>query len=180
MMTRQQKDRQGLLLVFTGNGKGKTTAALGLAFRALGHGQRVAVIQFIKGSWKYGELEAAKRFSDQLDFHVMGRGFTWKSDDLEKDIAAAREAWRFACDLIGENRHDLIILDELTYLVTYKMIGEQDLLAGLASRPAGMHVVVTGRGAGPGLVAAADLVTEMVDIKHPYANGVKAQKGIEF
>lgn len=171
---------KGLLLVFTGNGKGKTTAALGLAFRALGHGQRVAVIQFIKGSWKYGELETAKCFPDQLDFHVLGRGFTWKSDDLDKDIATARAAWKFACDLLVENRHQLVILDELTYLVTYNMISEEELLAGLALRPGGMHVVVTGRGASPGLVEAADLVTEMCEIKHPYKDGVKARKGIEF
>jgi len=171
---------KGLLLVFTGKGKGKTTAALGMAFRALGHGQRVAVIQFIKGSWKYGELESAKKFPGQLDFHVMGRGFTWKSDDLDKDIALARDAWAFARKTITEAKHQLIILDELTYLLSYKMIGEEELLAGLAARPAGMHVVVTGRGASAGLLAAADLVTEMKEIKHPYKNGVKAQKGVEF
>ena len=173
-------ENRGLLLVFTGNGKGKTTAALGQAFRALGHGMRVAVIQFIKGSWKYGELEAAKRYAGQLDFHVMGRGFTWKSDDLSKDIAKAREAWQFTCELMRQNNHQLVILDELTYLVTYKMIGEEDLLAGLARRPKEMHVVVTGRNASQGLVDAADLVTEMREIKHPYARGVKAGKGIEF
>ncbi len=169
-----------MLLVFTGNGKGKTTAALGQAFRALGHGMRVAVIQFIKGSWKYGEMEAAKRFPDQLDFHVMGRGFTWKSDDLTKDIAKARTAWQFTCNLLQHNQHQLVILDELTYLVTYKMITEEDLLAGLARRPKDMHVVVTGRNASPGLIDAADLVTEMCEIKHPYKKGVKARKGIEF
>ncbi len=104
--------KKGLLLVFTGNGKGKTTAALGLAFRALGHGHKVAMIQFIKGSWKYGEIETAKCFPDQLDFHVMGRGFTWKSDDLEKDIALAREAWAFALSTMKDNAHRLLILDE--------------------------------------------------------------------
>ncbi len=180
MMTKKQKEMQGLLLVFTGNGKGKTTAALGLAFRALGHGQRVAIVQFIKGSWKSGELESARRFPDQLDFYVMGRGFTWKSDDLDKDIAKAREAWNFACELFRENSHQLIILDELTYLVTYGMISEEELLSGLALRPKGMHVVVTGRGASPCLIEAADLVTEMREIKHPYKNGIKAQQGIEF
>ena len=173
-------ENKGLLMVFTGNGKGKTTAALGLAFRALGHGQRVAIIQFIKGSWQYGELESAKRFADLLDFHVMGRGFTWKSDDLDKDIARAREAWQFACGLMAENRHQLIILDELTYLVTYKMISEEELLAGLAARPAGMNIAITGRGASDGLIAAADLVTDMQEIKHPFQKGIKARKGIEF
>ena len=175
-----EKENKGLLMVFTGNGKGKTTAALGLAFRALGHGQRVAVIQFIKGSWHYGELESAGRFPDLLDFHVMGRGFTWKSDDLDKDIAKAREAWQFACRLMGENRHQLIILDELTYLVTYKMITEEELLKGLAARPAGMNVAVTGRDASAGLIEAANLVTEMREIKHPFQQGIKARKGVEF
>jgi len=177
---KKQETTKGLLLVFTGNGKGKTTAALGLAFRALGHGQKVAMIQFIKGSWKYGEMESAKAFAGHLDFHVMGRGFTWKSDDLDKDIALARKAWDFVCKTMAENRHQLVILDELTYLVTYNMIGEEEILHGLAARPDGMHVVVTGRGASKGLVAAADLVTEMEEIKHPYASGIKAQKGIEF
>ncbi len=173
-------ESKGLLLVFTGNGKGKTSAALGQAFRALGHGMRVAVVQFIKGSWKYGEMEAAKRFPDQLDFHVMGRGFTWKSEDLTKDIAKARAAWQFTCDLLQDKHHQLVILDELTYLVTYKMITEEELLARLAGRPKDMHVVVTGRNASPGLIDAADLVTEMCEIKHPYKKGIKAQKGIEF
>ncbi|HEB68882.1 MAG TPA: cob(I)yrinic acid a,c-diamide adenosyltransferase [Desulfobulbus sp.] len=172
--------KKGLLLVFTGNGKGKTTAALGMAFRALGHGQRVAVIQFIKGSWKYGELESAKCFPGRLDFHVMGRGFTWNSDNMDKDIALARQAWTFARTTIAEGKHDLVILDELTYLISYAMIDEDEILAGLAARPESMHVVVTGRGAGKGLIAAADLVTEMREIKHPYHDGVKAQKGIEY
>lgn len=176
----EDANEKGLLLVFTGNGKGKTTAALGLAFRALGHGQKVAMIQFIKGSWKYGEMETAKYFQGQFDLHVMGRGFTWKSDNLEKDIAQAHKAWAFACALMKENRHHLIILDELTYLITYKMLEEEEILSALDSRPPGMHVVVTGRGASSGLVAAADLVTEMQDIKHPYKQGGKARKGLEF
>ncbi len=175
-----EKKTRGLFLLFTGNGKGKTTAALGLAFRALGHGQRVAMIQFIKGSWKYGELESARRFEDLLDFHVMGRGFTWKSEDLDKDIAVAREAWQFAADLIAGNRHQLVILDELTYLISYNMVAEREILDVLSARPPSMHVVVTGRGASEGLIAAADLVTEMCEIKHPYKKGIRAQKGIEF
>ncbi|WP_456387415.1 cob(I)yrinic acid a,c-diamide adenosyltransferase [Desulfolithobacter sp.] len=171
---------RGLFLLFTGNGKGKTTAALGLAMRALGHGQRVAMIQFIKGSWKYGELEAAKCFEGLLDFHVMGRGFTWKSDDLNKDIALAREAWAFACQILAAGRHQLVILDELTYLITYDMLDEDEVVRTLAARPGSMHVVVTGRGATDGLIEAADLVTEMREIKHPYHQGVRAQEGIEF
>ncbi len=171
---------KGLIAVFTGNGKGKTTAALGLAFRALGHEHRVCIIQFIKGSWKYGELVAATRFKPLLDFHVMGRGFTWKSDDLEKDKAAAREAWEFAAQAIRENRHELVILDELTYLSHYQIIEEEAILAVLRDKPAAMHIAITGRYASEALIKLADLVTEMREIKHPFQNGVKAQKGVEF
>lgn len=171
---------QGLTMIFTGHGKGKTTSALGLAFRALGHGMPVALIQFIKGSWQYGELVSAQRFSDLLDFHVMGRGFTWQSADLAEDIKAAREAWDFAAQTILADRHRLVILDELTYLITYDMVPEAEILAVLQKKPPAMHVVITGRDASPGLIAFADLVTEMTEIKHPYQKGVKAQKGIEF
>jgi len=171
---------KGLIAVFTGNGKGKTTASLGLAFRALGHEQKVCIIQFIKGSWKYGELETAKQFSSLLDFHVMGRGFTWKSDDLERDKAVALEAWAFAKKTIIENKHSLVILDELTYLPHYNMIKEQEILSVLRSKPLGMHVVITGRYASDDLIKLADLVTEMVEIKHPFKSGIKAQKGFEF
>jgi len=170
----------GLLILFTGNGKGKTTSALGQAFRAIGHGFKVCMIQFIKGNWKYGELNAATQFAGLMDVHVMGRGFTWASENLDKDIAAAREGWDLAKQIISEGKHRLVILDELTYLITYDMIDEQDVLDTLKARPGNMHVVVTGRGASEKLIQAADLVTEMVDVKHPYENGVKAQKGIEF
>ena len=171
---------QGLLMVFTGNGKGKTTSALGLAFRALGHGFPVSMIQFIKGNWQYGELETAKQFAHLMDLHVMGRGFTWKSDDLEKDKALARDAWKFAKKTINEGRHRLVILDELTYLISYGMIDEKDVLEALNNRPPAMHIAVTGRDASEKLMEAADLVTEMREIKHPYTEGVRAQKGIEF
>ena len=171
---------RGLLMVFTGNGKGKTTAALGMAFRALGHGQRVAVVQFIKGSWQYGEMEAAKRFSDLLEFHVTGQGFTWKSDDLDKDVQLARQGWELAAGLIRENRHHLIILDELTYLIRYRMVAEEEILAALTGRADSLHVAGTGRDASPGLIEAADLVTEMREIKHPYQQGIRAQPGIEY
>ncbi len=167
-------------MVFTGNGKGKTTAALGLTFRALGHGHRVCFIQFIKGSWKYGELETAKQFPGKLDFHVMGRGFTWKSDDIDKDIAVARQGWDFARKIIAANRHQLVVLDELTYLVTYKMIKATEVVETLTGRDPGQHVVITGRDADNMLIEAADLVTEMREVKHPYSKGIKAQQGIEF
>ena len=171
---------KGLVAVFTGNGKGKTTASLGLAFRALGHGHKVCIIQFIKGSWQYGEIETAKKFAPLLDFHVMGRGFTWKSDDLEKDRAAALEAWEFAKTVIEGNSYDMVILDELTYLPYYKMINEEEILTVLQNKPLGLHVVVTGRYASEELIELADLVTEMKEIKHPYKTGVQAQKGFEF
>lgn len=173
-------EQHGLTMIFTGNGKGKTTAALGLAFRALGHGFPVCLIQFIKGSWKYGELESAKCFTDLLDFHVMGRGFTWNSENLQEDIQAAREAWDFAAQTIRAGRHRLVILDELTYLIQYQMVPEEEILAVLRQKPEAMHLVITGRGASQGLIDFADLVTEMTEIKHPYKKGIKAQKGIEF
>ncbi|NLD92505.1 MAG: cob(I)yrinic acid a,c-diamide adenosyltransferase [Fibrobacter sp.] len=172
--------KKGLLIVNTGNGKGKTTAALGMAFRALGHGMRVCVIQFIKGSWKYGELESAKRFSDLLEFHVMGKGFTWKSENIDEDKAAARDAWDFAKVKISSNEFGLVILDELTYLVKFGMVSEEEIMDILCKRPQNLHVVVTGRYAGEQLIANADLVTQMVAEKHPLKNGIKAQKGVEF
>ena len=171
---------KGLLIVNTGDGKGKTTAALGLALRAMGQGLKVCMIQFLKGSWKYGELESAKRFEDLLEWHVRGRGFTWQSGNIEEDKRVAREAWDFARSVIAQNRHQMVILDELTYLITYGVLDCADVVSCLANRPPDMHVVVTGRGAAPELVAIADLVTEMSLVKHPFEQGVKAQKGIEF
>jgi cob(I)alamin adenosyltransferase len=172
--------KKGLLIINTGNGKGKTTAALGMAFRALGHGMRVCVIQFIKGTWKYGELSSAKRFDDLLEFHVKGNGFTWKSADLEKDKAIARDAWELAKEKIYSNSYSLVILDELTYLIKFGMVDETEIVTALANRPSDLHVVVTGRDASEKLVEAADLVTQMVVEKHPFKKGIKAQKGVEF
>ena len=171
---------KGVLAVYTGNGKGKTTAALGLAVRALGHGKKVCFIQFIKGAWKSGESNLAQKFAGLLDFHVMGRGFTWKSDDLEKDRAVARQAWDFAVSMIRANTYDLIVLDELTYLIHYAMIAEDEIVDVLAARPPALHLIITGRYASDGLIRTADLVTEMLAVKHPYASGVKAQKGFEY
>jgi cob(I)alamin adenosyltransferase len=170
----------GLLMIHTGDGKGKTTAALGMAMRAMGHGRRVCVVQFIKGSWTYGELSARERFADLLEFHVMGRGFTWKSDNLEKDAALAREAWTLAAEKIASGDYEMVILDELTYLITYNMLAESEVLRALADRPAGVHVVITGRNASSGVLAAADMVTEMKAVRHHYRAGVKAQRGVEF
>ncbi|MBN1653503.1 MAG: cob(I)yrinic acid a,c-diamide adenosyltransferase [Deltaproteobacteria bacterium] len=172
--------KKGLLIVYTGNGKGKTTAALGLAYRMLGHKKRVSMIQFIKGSWKYGEMESVKRYADLLDFHVMGKGFIFKSEDQEADVKAAREAWELAEQTIAANRHQLVILDELTYLIKFKMVPEDRIIKALTEKPEMMHVVVTGRDASERLIELADLVTEMREIKHPFHSGIKAQKGIEF
>jgi cob(I)alamin adenosyltransferase len=169
----------GLVIVYTGHGKGKTTAALGLAFRALGRGLKVAVVQFIKGKWKTGERVFAESVAG-LDFFVMGRGFTWESDDLSQDRRAAQEAWAHAKGLIGAGAHAVVVLDELTYCIHYDFIALEDLLETLRSRPPAVHVVITGRNAPEELVALADLVTEMKSIKHPFEKGAKAQPGIDF
>ncbi len=171
---------RGLLIVNTGDGKGKTTAALGQVFRALGHGFRICVIQFLKGSWKYGELESAKKFEGQLEIHVKGRGFTWKSENINEDIKIAREAWEFARAVIESRKFRMVVLDELTYLSSYGVIDDQEVVNFLKNRPDDLHVVVTGRGASQSLMDVADLVTEMKEIKHPFSLGVKAQRGIEF
>lgn len=170
---------QGIFAVFTGNGKGKTTSSLGHVARAVGQGKKVCVIQFIKGRWKTGEERFYSAVPD-VDFHVMGRGFTWKSDDIEKDIAIARQAWQFACATIAEGKYDLVVLDELTYLAHYKMLEEEEIVSVIGARDPAMHIVVTGRYAGEMLMDAADLVTEMQEIKHPYKSGVQAQAGFDF
>lgn len=167
-------------MVYTGNGKGKTTAALGLAFRALGHDLPVCIIQFIKGSWKYGELKAAERFEGLLDFHVAGEGFTWNSKDPDKDRQAAANGWNLAKSLIWEGRHHLIILDEFTWALKLKMVDESEATEVLRTRSERLHVLVTGRDAPACLLDMADLVTEMREVKHPYKAGMKAQKGIEW
>ena len=172
--------KKNLLMIHTGDGKGKTTAALGLAFRAAGHGQNVCVIQFIKGSWKYGETETAKRLGDLMEFHIMGRGFTWQSDNLAEDTALARQAWELAKEKILSRNYRLVILDEMTYLIAYRMLDEKDVLDFLRQRPEDVHVLITGRNASAGLVELADMVTEMKAVKHHYKAGITAQKGIEF
>ena len=172
--------KKGLLMVFTGDGKGKTTSALGLALRSAGHGLKVCFVQFIKGSWRYGEMVAVERFAEEIDFHVTGRGFTWKSDDIEKDKEAAREAWALAREAMASGRYHLVVLDEFTYLLKYGMLETAPVIETLANRPDDLHVAITGRAAPPELLEAADLVTEMRAVKHPYDAGIQAQKGIEF
>ena len=171
---------KGLLMVHTGPGKGKTTAAFGLALRMLGRGRRVGVVQFIKGAWSTGERTAFARFGDQVEWHTMGEGFTWETQDRARDVAAAERAWQQALAMMQRPGLGLLVLDELNIALRYDYLAETDVLAGLAGRPPGLHVVVTGRNARPALLQAADLVTEMAAAKHHFAAGVKAQEGIEF
>jgi cob(I)alamin adenosyltransferase len=171
---------KGLLIVHTGAGKGKSTAAFGLALRMLGRGERIGVVQFIKGAWHTAERDALLKFGDQIVWHTMGEGFTWETQDRARDIAAAERAWAKARELIDDARFKLVILDELNIAVRYEYLDLASVVAALSARRPGLHVVVTGRNAKPELVAAADLVTEMTLIKHHFAAGVKAQPGIEF
>jgi cob(I)alamin adenosyltransferase len=157
---------KGLLIVHTGPGKGKTTAAFGLALRMLGRGRPVGVVQFIKGAWTTGERTAFEQFGPMVEWHTMGEGFTWETQDRARDVAAAERAWSQAVAMMARPGLGLLVLDAV--------------LAGLAGRPAGLHVVITGRNARPALIEAADLVTEMGAVKHHFAAGVKAQEGIEF
>jgi cob(I)alamin adenosyltransferase len=171
---------KGLLIVHTGTGKGKSTAAFGLALRMLGRGQRVGVVQFIKGAWHSAERDALARFGDQLVWHTMGEGFTWETQDRARDVAAAERAWAKACELMADPNLAMLILDELNIALRYDYLDLAAVVAALKARPRGLHVVVTGRNAKPELVTAADLVTEMTLVKHHFAAGVKAQPGIEF
>ena len=171
---------RGLLIVHTGAGKGKSTAAWGLALRALGHGWRVGVVQFIKGAWETGEREAFARFRDQMSWHTMGEGFTWETQDKERDIAAARAAWVKARELMADPGVGLLILDELNIALRYDYLPLAEVIEALKARRPELTVVVTGRNAKPELIAAADCVTEMGAVKHHFAAGFKAQEGIEF
>lgn len=171
---------KGLLMVHTGAGKGKSTAAFGLALRMLGRGQRVGVVQFIKGAWHSAERDALERFGDQLAWHAMGEGFTWETQDRARDIAAAECAFAKARELMADPRFALVILDELNIALRYEYLDLAAVVAALKTRRQGLHVVVTGRNAKPELIDAADLVTEMTLLKHHFAAGVRAQPGIEF
>jgi cob(I)alamin adenosyltransferase len=171
---------KGLLIVHTGTGKGKSTAAFGLALRMLGRGHRVGVVQFIKGAWHSAERDALAAFGEQVSWHTMGEGFTWETQDIKRDIAAAERAWAKALELMAEPTFGLVILDELNIALRYEYLDLHAVVAALRQRRAGLHVVVTGRNAKPELTEAADLVTEMTLVKHHFAAGVKAQAGIEF
>ncbi|WCR44895.1 cob(I)yrinic acid a,c-diamide adenosyltransferase [Stutzerimonas stutzeri] len=176
----EAQDEYGLLLVHTGNGKGKSSSAFGMVARALGHGIKVGVVQFIKGAASTGEEAFFRRFPDEVRYHVMGEGFTWETQDRQRDIAKAREAWAVAAELLADPEIGLVVLDELNIALKYGYLELAPVLADIESRPLLQHVVVTGRGAPAGLVEAADTVTEMGLIKHAFKAGVKAQKGVEF
>jgi len=171
---------KGLLVVHTGPGKGKSTAAFGLALRMLGRGHRVGVVQFIKGAWHTGERDAFAAFGERVSWHTMGEGFTWETQDRARDIEAAERAWNKAVELMNDHAYGLVILDELNIALRYDYLNLEAVLAAIAGRRAGLHVVVTGRNAKPALIEAADLVTEMSLVKHHFAAGVKAQAGVEF
>ena len=171
---------KGLLIVHTGKGKGKSTAAWGLMLRALGRGFRIGVVQFGKGAWETGERKAIERFGDQVSWHTLGEGFTWETQDRARDVAAAERAWGKAKELMADPTIRLLILDELNIALRYDHLPIGDVVATLAGRRPDLHVVVTGRNAKPELIEAADLVTEMNLVKHHFAAGVKAQEGIEY
>jgi cob(I)alamin adenosyltransferase len=176
-----KKIEKGLLIVHTGSGKGKSTAAFGLMLRMLGHGRKTAVVQFIKGAWSTGERTLLQeRFGDLVEWHTMGEGFTWETQDRARDIAAASRAWDKVRALLQQPGLALLILDELNIALRYDYLPLDDVVAALQTRAPSLHVVVTGRNAKPALIEAADLVTEMTLIKHHFAAGVKAQQGIEF
>ena len=171
---------KGLLIVNTGPGKGKSTAAFGLVLRALGHGHHVGVVQFIKGAWDTGEKRALERFSDLLSWHSMGEGFTWETQDRERDIAAAKRAWDQVLEFMNDPKIRLILLDELNIALRYDYLPLLEVVDVLSNRRPDLHIIVTGRNAKPEMIEAADLVTEMGLVKHHFSAGVKAQEGIEF
>ncbi|MGK9233220.1 cob(I)yrinic acid a,c-diamide adenosyltransferase [Inquilinus limosus] len=172
---------KGLLIVHTGKGKGKSTAAFGMVLRSIGHGFRTGVVQFVKGSWDTGERHVLERFPDLVTIAAMGEGFTWETQDRERDIAAARAAWEAAKAMIRDPSYRMVLLDELNIVLRYDYLPVDEVIAFLRDeKPAGTHVIVTGRNAKDELIEIADLVTEMTLIKHPFRDGVKAQAGIEF
>jgi cob(I)alamin adenosyltransferase len=173
-------EERGLVIVHTGTGKGKSTAAFGMVMRCLGHGMRVGIVQFIKGAWDTGERHVLERFPELVACRAMGEGFTWDTQDRARDIAAARSAWDAAKAMIGDSSYRLVLLDELNIVLRYDYLPIAEVVETLKAKPRDLHVVVTGRNAKPELLEIADLVTEMTLVKHPFRSGVKAQAGIEF
>jgi cob(I)alamin adenosyltransferase len=182
-MSENKRQEKGLLVVYTGDGKGKTTAALGMTVRAVGYDWQVCIIQFIKGSWKYGELDGIKKLAPNVELNVMGEGFVGIIDDkksFEEHRAAARKAYEMALEKISAQKYQLIILDELNVAVNLGLISREELENIIAAKPENLHLVITGRNAIKWLIDKADLVTEMKEIKHPYQKGILAQKGVDF
>jgi cob(I)alamin adenosyltransferase len=171
---------RGLLIVHTGKGKGKSTAAFGMVFRCLGHGLRSGVIQFVKGAWSTGERTVLEKYPDLVTIKAAGEGFTWETQDIERDIRHARQGWEEAKKLIADPSYKMVLLDELNIVLRYDYLPLQEVLSVLQARPADKHIVITGRNAKEELIEIADLVTEMEQVKHPFRSGVKAQAGIEF
>lgn len=174
------KRNAGVIVITCGNGKGKSSSAFGMAARALGHGMKVGVVQFIKGAIATGEENFFRRFPDEISFHVMGEGYTWETQNRERDVANAEKAWQRAQVLLADPAIGLVVLDELNIALKYKYLDVQQVIADLQARPEMQHVVITGRGAPPELIAVADTVTEMQPIKHAFANGIAAQQGVEW
>ncbi|MBA8843007.1 cob(I)alamin adenosyltransferase [Ochrobactrum sp. RH1CCR137] len=173
-------EEKGLVIVHTGKGKGKSTAGFGMVFRALGHGMKIGVVQFVKGSWDTGERWVLEKFPDQVTISALGEGFTWETQDRTRDIAMARGAWEQAKALIMDESYDMVLCDELNIVLRYDYLPVEEVIQVLKAKPQMKHVIITGRNAKDELIEAADLVTEMEMIKHPFRAGVKAQKGIEF
>ncbi len=174
------QEKRGVLVLITGDGKGKTTSAFGTAIRALGHGMRVGIIQFIKGTQATGEVIYLTQQHPQLAYHAMATGFTWDSRDWDKDKAAAEETWVYATRMLADPEIQLVVLDELTYMLTYEYLSMADVIEAVRQRPAGQNVIITGRGAKPELIAVADTVSEIAAVKHAFKDGVKAQPGVDF
>jgi len=179
-MMAEKTETRGLLIVHTGKGKGKSSAAWGMVMRCLGHGMRVGIVQFIKGAWSTGEAHFLQRFPELVTIRTMGEGFTWETQDRARDIAAAERAWQAAQQMLSDPSYRLLVLDELNVVLRYGYLPAEAVIAALAVRPSEQHAVVTGRNAPQELIDRADLVTEMTLIKHPFRAGVKAQPGIEY
>ena len=179
-MLATKTQEKGLLMVHTGKGKGKSTAAFGLVIRAMGNGMRVGVVQFVKGKWQTGERDILEHFPERVTIRTMGEGFTWDTQDRQRDIAAAKAAWQVSCEMMADESYDLILLDELNIVLRYDYLPLAEIVQALEARRDGLHIVVTGRNAKDELIEAADLVTEMLEVKHHFKAGIKAQTGIEF
>jgi len=179
-MLATKTEERGLLIVHTGKGKGKSTAAFGMVFRAIGHGFKVGVVQFVKGAWGTGERDVLENFPELVTIKAMGEGFTWDTQDRQRDLAAARAAWEQAKEMMADPSYKMVLLDELNIVLRYDYLPVEEVIEVLKAKPRDLHVIVTGRNAKDELIEIADLVTEMTEIKHPFRSGVKAQAGIEF